>query len=232
MPRKKKQDGKSAPAGNDGSAPIPSAAAQANASAPEAATAEKEPAEKEAADKAADKKAAQKFERRNEGRFAPGGPMDYERHPEGKGMKCVAVIFVDNDGAQYPARILPLPTNRGNLTEIPSLADPYTTLQKITRLPLEKQVEALREYHEALAKPAPALLLNGTVVRLVEHDGELHKTMEKGDGFIPVVDLLVNFSKRPDKEDWKLRQNVRPEAFAGLPAKGEKPIPHYKRLPK
>lgn len=139
---------------------------------------------------------------------------------------AVECVFVDNDGEEYPARILPLPTNKGELTRVPAIKDPLRDMVKIQKLPAARRVKALLEYNKRLEQTVPCLLLKGEEVRLCEYNGMLFPAVEVADREMPAANLMVNFSRKDLGENWCPKSGVRPKEFVphGLPTGT---VPHF-----
>ena|SRR3990167_5184952 len=139
---------------------------------------------------------------------------------------CVECVFVENDGEEYPARILPLPVNKGELSEAPAIKDPLKDMFKIQKLPAARRVKAMAEYNLRLQATVPVLLIKGEEVRLARYEGMLFPVVEVGEKEMPAANLMVNFSRKDGGENWCPKGGVRPKEFVphGLPTGV---VPHF-----
>ncbi len=138
---------------------------------------------------------------------------------------CEPCVFVDNDGEEYDARLLPLPTNKGELMQVPAMQDPFKEIQQIHRLPSARRAKALVEYNRKLMDTVPAMAIRGEEVRLVSYQGRLMYAADICGREVPCANLMVNFSRKGG-EDWKPKNSARPKEFVphGLPTGI---VPHF-----
>ena len=139
---------------------------------------------------------------------------------------CHECIYVENDGEEYPARILPLPVNKGELSEVPAIKDPLKDMVKIQKLPAARRVKAMLEYNKRLQETVPCLLIKGEEVRLCRYKGLLFPAIEIADKEFPAANLMVNFSHKTGGENWCPKNGVRPKECVphGLPSGM---VPHF-----
>lgn len=161
--------------------------------------------------------------------FAAGEPMAYDA-PEFEGVdKPVDCIFKSPSGQEFPAKLLPLPTNKGTLTKVSKVKDVPGLFAAVGQM--RNEVERHKAYMQAVEDAraeCPALLINGNVWRLMEVDGRLYKTCTKDGNDRACADLMVNVGHRPDAPRWVFKQGVLHAMYAGTPAQGERWISHFK----
>lgn len=130
-----------------------------------------------------------------------------------------ACTFVDNDGQEYDARILPMPVNKGEVVEIPAIMSPTAEMAKIEALPATQRAKAMLAFQRRLGETVPALELNGEVRQLARYQDLLCWTTPVGNTLVPCANLMVNFARKTGGENWQPRNRVRPREFVphGLP---------------
>ncbi len=137
-----------------------------------------------------------------------------------------ACSYIDNDGAEYDARILPMPVNKGEVVEIPAIMSPTAEMQKIEALPATQRAKAMLAFQRRLGETVPALEINGEVRQLARYEDLLCWTTPVGNTLVPCVNLMVNFARKTGGENWQPRNRVRPWDFVphGLPTGV---VPHF-----
>lgn len=142
-------------------------------------------------------------------------------------VKCT---FVDVDGSEYPARILPVATNKGTLIDIPgvrpeNVSDEY---KKLAALPVEKQLAAVGDLQKRMASTKKAIMINNQLRELAEIPGVgLCWTTEFKGMIVPCCDLMVNVSKKEGQEDLRLRSRILHKSAVGTPGEGRKGKAHF-----
>lgn len=149
-------------------------------------------------------------------------------HAEKAWAEARKVIYVEANGAEYPAVIAPLPIGalKATIIDVPHFEHPAEELKRIDGLPINQQSAALAEYSAKMQTPAKALFHNGKVHRLERlPDGTLSKTTEFESKYIPAPDLLIDYGER---QGLILKQRVRHADYVSHPPKGRKRTPHFR----
>lgn len=117
-------------------------------------------------------------------------------------------IYVTCDGDKLDARVIPAPTRKGAVVQIPKMMpdDVAREQSRIAQLPMEKRLGASSRLVEAMSSARPALNINGNYVPLVLHDGELFSETEFQGVKVACADLLINVNtgKIGYREDWRM----------------------------
>lgn len=146
----------------------------------------------------------------------------------------VKAIFVDANGDEFPARILPVPINKGVIIQVPLVVNYVDEMQKIATLPREKQVQAVKELNEKAGKSTPALSINNRIIDLCEYgpDKMLCWAGHDAEGKnVPVCDLMVDYTVKTfdgAPEILKHRSRVLPAEYVGVAPKGQKGRAHFR----
>jgi len=163
----------------------------------------------------------------------------YKHHPNfekgGEAPKHKNAVYHGPDGRSWPAKVVPLPVNKGDLIKIPSVDNPDDEYRRIRALAPAMQAAAMKELSERMEKGAVALVIHGKTVRLAEYRGLLMKAYQRqvGDGpsarmhWVPCSDLLVNFGTSPKKPRWITISSATPKENVPTPAAGQQPIAHF-----
>lgn len=141
-------------------------------------------------------------------------------------------VFVDQHGKEYEAKIIPLPTNKGELKQIPKILPNKVNdeMQKIQRLPIDDQVVALEKLHVEMRASRPVLRINNEIRPLIQHGDLLCNETDFHGTQVPCMDLLVNVNsgKEGKEPDWRYAARVIPFDFVGTPRAGGRGRPHFK----
>ena len=133
--------------------------------------------------------------------------------------------FKDNGGS-YQAKIVPLALNKGSVVEVPMLSDPAGDISRIQALPIAQRAAAFQRIKDEMTQTRKVMLLSGEEVDVLEYKGMLCRAMVRGDKRIPVCDLRVNVSTKPNQEQWVSKHSIPPAEFAPN-ASGLKVVSHF-----
>lgn len=138
------------------------------------------------------------------------------------------VIYVDTDGREFPAKIVPIPTNKYPVVMLPAVRDPAAELRKISEMQPEQQMEAFRLYQERMANGVKNLRIGKRYMPIVDYRGIDVLAMEVNGKLIPAPELLVNISDTTEVEQLVLKHHIRPEEYASKSPRGTHQVPYFK----
>lgn len=164
---------------------------------------------------------------------APAAPAAPSEPPapaiENKRDNYPAAVFVDANGKEWAAKVIPLPLNKATIVRLPDMEGAQREAARILTLPFEQQAKAFAEFSgKAKEKIYLSMQHSGERAEIVEVDGKLQFVTEHRGRRVPCRDLLINYSEKAEIPNWSFKARVVLDGYISKAGAGQRQTPYFR----